>query len=124
MKRKPTGGTAVIGKPKANQPPPRVERVPVVVAVHPNGFIQVFGPREKLDVRIVNLLAVEPRDEALAEHYAELSLPRRHRAVFLPGGLVAMGNMNDCRTPEQEADRRHDLYIIRQSEAARKDSAA
>lgn len=107
------GGTAVIGKPKANRQQPRVERVPVVVVLHRDGFVQVYGPRDEISVKIVAMLDVAPEGEILAEQYAELALPRRLRPVFVPDNLLAIGSLKDCRTPEQEADRQTELHLVR-----------
>jgi hypothetical protein len=103
----------VVGRPKQRTAKPRVERVPVVIVLHPDGAVQVYGPRDRLDVQVVNMMDVRPEGEVLAERFAELSLPHRHRAVFLPGGLVAMGSTRDCRTPEQEQERLADLALVR-----------
>jgi hypothetical protein len=77
--------------------------VPVTIAIEPDGFLQVFGPPQ-VDVRIIDLLDIDPESRTDAEDYATLQLPRPHRqfafdarhgrGVHMPGRRTVEGELN------------------------------
>jgi hypothetical protein len=89
-----------------------VSTTPVLVAIHSDGYIEVFGERD-IDVRIVNVPAVgSVRGEILAEEFIELNLPPRHRAVYAPG-MIRAAKCGRKVTPQEIADVRTSLQLLR-----------
>lgn len=90
----------------------RPRPVAVLVAIHADGFTEVFGERD-IDVRIVNVPAVDSvRGEILAEEFIELNLPPRHRAIYAPGNVRA-AKCGRKVTPQEIAEVRENLRLIR-----------
>ncbi len=94
-------------------PPPPTPRVPVVVAVEPDGFLRVFAP-EHVDVRCVGLLDVFPENRTDAEEYAMLSLPARHKPFAFDARHVRGCYMPSPRTAEEEWNRITDVCLLRE----------
>jgi len=81
------------------------------VAVHSDGFIEVFG--SDIDVRVVDVPhGGSARCERLAEQWIETTLPPRHRSVYFPGNVRAQ-HMPRVITPREIADTLLELALIR-----------
>jgi hypothetical protein len=77
--------------------PPR--RQAVLIAVHPDGFLEAFGAKS-VDVRFVRLPVANGRvNEILAEQCFELMLPPRYRELWRRDLLRASGTSQPL-TPE------------------------
>ena len=97
-------------------PPLRVESVPILVLLHPDGFVEVYGHRN-VDVHIATLVAMQSaQGQILAEEYLELNMPPRHRAIYAPG-MIRAAKMNRIITPSDLADVRDDLAILRTADS-------
>ena len=71
----------------------RPKRQAVVVAAHPDGFVEIFA-NQNIDVRIVRIPVAHTRaGEILAEQCAELMLPRRYRDLWRRDHLRAVGTI-------------------------------
>lgn len=91
---------------------PRIESVPVLVVLHPDGFVECFGYHH-VDVRVVIMPAMDsPSGEAIAEDYLTMMLPPRHRSIYMPGYLRAMGSVRTV-TAQDIADQRMTLALMR-----------
>ncbi|HLA86229.1 MAG TPA: hypothetical protein VJL29_15685 [Thermoguttaceae bacterium] len=104
----------------AGEPEParRPEAVPVVVELHSDGFVQVFGPRHVRPVIVDRFDDSGPPEiqadmATLADLYHELELPRLHRLFYWPVHVLAVG-MVRRRTPEGERRRQESLSMIRE----------
>jgi hypothetical protein len=97
---------------KASTRRPRVQRVPVLVVLHPDGWIEVYG--DDLDVCIMTKLdgGDIPAVEVMAEQYMDLDLPRRFRPLYFPVKLRATGQC-ERRTPAAELQRLRELRLVR-----------
>jgi len=113
------GGSAVLSAPGAPHPAPRSERVLVLIVVHADGYVQVFGERDKVNVHVANALRIEPHEEILAEAFLDCTLPARYRALHLPRNLLAVAHVGDCRTAEAEQRRRWAVDFARACAALR-----
>ena len=90
----------------------RVERAPVLVSLHPDGYVEVHADRH-VDVHIAIVPAMRTKaGEILAEEYVELNLPPRYRRLFAPG-MVRAAKMNRVVTPHDIADVIDDLAVVR-----------
>ena len=68
--------------PCHGSPPPRPERVPVLVEIASDGFLRIHAP-ENVDVRIVHrLTTTTPENATLDEERLSRRLPQRHREVY------------------------------------------
>lgn len=80
--------------------PMRQQSTPVLVAIHPDGFVEVFG-QKNVDAVIVNVPAVGSKQgEILAEEFVEMNIPYRHREIFVPG-LVRAAKVGRVVTPAE-----------------------
>ncbi len=59
------------------------KRESVLIVAHADGYVEAFA-RKNVDVRIVQMPSVAPRNEPLAEQYLEENLPQRYRKVYFP----------------------------------------
>jgi len=61
---------------------PKVQREPVLILLHSDGYVEVYGPNH-VDVvtRIVPKMET-PKGEILAEEWVEKSLPIRYRKLY------------------------------------------
>lgn len=85
---------------------------PVLVAIHSDGYIEVFGDRD-IDVRIVNVPAVDSvRGEILAEEFIETNLPPRHRAIYAPGKVRA-AKLGRKVAPQEIAETKNNIALLR-----------
>lgn len=69
---------------------PSGQRVKVLVVLHDDGFVEVFG-RDDVDVKVVNLPSLPVRGEAKAEEWLDLTLPKPYKDVHWPGMSRATG---------------------------------
>jgi hypothetical protein len=106
---KPQHGTAVI--PTGDRPAPRAARLPVLIALHPDGWCEVYGDREQVNVHIGLVLATEQPEELLALDYFERMLPLRFRDTYTPVNLIASG-LCERRTAADELARRTRLDFL------------
>ena len=90
--------------PCYGSPPPRPQRVPVVVTVEPDGFLRVYAP-DHVDVRIVGLLDVLPENRTDAEAYAILRLPVPHKEIAFDARCNRGVFLPSPRTVEEELER-------------------
>jgi hypothetical protein len=86
--------------------------VHVLVVVHPDGYLEVFGNRQRVRARVVNALDVLPGTELVAEECLDAQLPAPYRRLHLPGCLVATGSARNCRSVADELDRLGDLRLL------------
>ena len=100
---------------------PKLKRVGVLVVLHPDGFVEVFGDHE-VRVHTVDALAVHAEEEALADLYLNESLPTWARQLHWPGKLRACGQCKQI-SAEDELRRRHDLHMVRGLGEVRRESA-
>ena len=89
----------------------RQPRQPVLVVIHSNGFVQVYGDKSLVDVHI-GIIPSMTSDEGqiLAEQYFELEIPKRHRDVFWPVNLLDTHQVR-TRTPADIAQRETGLAL-------------
>ena len=96
-------------------PPPRpvhfAPRPAVLVSVAPDGFVECYAS-PGVRVAVVERLAVEPADEALAEQYLETTLPAWARDIYQPVDLVATLAPRPA-TPSDELDKVTELAVLR-----------
>jgi hypothetical protein len=77
----------------------RQPSIPVLVAIHSDGFVEVFGDKQ-VDAVVVNVPATgSKRGEVLAEEFIELNIPARHRHIYVPG-LVRAAKLGRVVTPD------------------------
>jgi hypothetical protein len=94
--------------------PPRPEpRVPVVIAIEPDGFLRVFAPAH-VDIRFIGVLDTSPESRTDAEHYAVLQLPRSHRAVAFDARCSRGVYMPSRVTVEDEQERMIARSLLRE----------
>ena len=67
--------------------PPRSKREAVLIALHGDGFVEVFGEKN-VDVKIMNVPHC-PGSEILAEDTFELMLRHRYRQLYWPNKVRA-----------------------------------
>lgn len=85
----------------------RVLRQPMLVLLASDGWVEVYGDWEDVTVVVANKLeTTAPETERLAEDYLDMTLPRKGRAVYSPGNLLAVGQV-ERRTAADESERRH-----------------
>jgi len=93
----------------ANEVRARAPHAPIVIELHSDGFIRVYGevtPQEA-SVVIVNRPWVDTdAGERAADEYVWLQLRGRHRAAYWPGQVIATGQFSRRRPSEIEATRR------------------
>ena len=103
------GGAAVLRPGEKAQPgKARQERERVLVIVEHDGFISVFGDRERLQVHIAHRLACPLQDtkqRLIAEAILEARLPPQFRELFLPANRLATGDVRECLPPDEEVAR-------------------
>jgi len=85
-------------------------REPVLIVCHGDGYVEAFASKT-VDVRIVQLPSVAPRNEPLAEQYLEEALPRRYRALHFPN-LLRAADMVRRVTVADLVKRHFDLAIL------------
>lgn len=80
-----------------NTPRPIGDHHPVVVVLHHDGYIEVFGD-DSIDAQVAVMPHMPTQEgEVLAERYLTKQLPRRHRTVYFPGMLRATGQVETLR---------------------------
>ena len=93
--------------------PRRRARIPVLVVLHSDGWVEVFSLRKRVDVKIVPRLHVTDSSLALdATIYTDFLAGRNHARVHWPKCLVATGQV-EHRTAEQEYGRLIDLWLLK-----------
>ena len=112
---------AVVLRPGEKAQPGRVrqERERVLVIVEHDGFISVFGDRERLQVHIAHRLACPLQDtkqRLIAEAILEARLPPQFRELFLPANRLATGSITECRWADEEIERLEALSWLRELE--------
>jgi hypothetical protein len=89
------------------------ERHPVLITIHADGFVEVFGDRNKVTAHTVVVPKMQSSaGESLAEEYIEAVLPRRYRDIYFPGNLLGR-DMVTTITPGMISNRRWDLAVAR-----------
>ena len=99
--------------PCCGSPSPRPERVPVVVAIEPDGFLRVYAP-DHVDVRIVGLLDVLPENRTDAERYAVLRLPVPHKQIAFDARCTRGVFLPSPRTVDEELERVFALSLVKE----------
>jgi hypothetical protein len=94
---------------KARKPQP--PRHTVLVFVHADGFIEVFGDKS-IDAKIVNVPDC-PGHEAMAEDVAELMMPARYRNLYRADRLIATGVSRKFRPTALRAARQTAVDIAK-----------
>lgn len=84
------------------------KRPQVLIVLHPDGFLEVYG--DPVSVRIENLLSVAPEDERWAIEQLENNRPWLWQR---PLKFIAYGNANDCRTLLDELKRLQELELCK-----------
>ncbi len=100
---------------------PLPQRQKVLVVLHADGFVEVFGERH-VDVHIVNRLHVEDEDASqanLLDAYHEGTMPWCYRQLYWPNKLRAVG-LVEKRTPEKMLDTIWQLSILKGLREARR----
>lgn len=93
--------------------PRRKARIPVLVVLHSDGWVEVFSLPKRVDVKVVQRLHITDAASSLdATIYTDFLAGKRHARVHWPKCLVAVGQVEQ-RTPEQEYDRLIDLMLLR-----------
>ncbi len=93
--------------------PRRRARVPVLIVLHSDGWVEAFSLRKQADVRIVPRLHVtEPTVAVDVDLYTDLLAGRNHARIHWPNHLVATGQVERI-TPAQEHDRLIDMRLLR-----------
>ena len=88
----------------------RPRPVPVLIVVHPDQFIEVYGPDGVRPV-VVNRLD-SCADPLLVDEYLESQIPRSHRGIHLPEYLKGTGNV-ERQTAEDEINRLTRLSLLK-----------
>ena len=107
------------------RPTPRPARVKVLVVLHADGLVEVYGDSH-LDVHCVNRLFVEGERGDLStaiDEYTTAAMPRCYRDLYWPNKLRAAGNVEKI-LPEQAHDTLYQLSILRALWAQRPAPAA
>ena len=79
----------------------------VLIVLHPDGFLEVYG--DPVSVRIENVMSVAPEDERWAIELLENSRPWLWKR---PLKFIAYGNANDSRTLLGELKRQQELELF------------
>lgn len=88
------------------------QRLPVLVVTHSDGYIEVFGD-DRVDAKVMQMPHADGPDEELAaEDWVTQSLPPRHRDIYFPGLIRAMGNVERV-TLSELAGRRAMIGLLR-----------
>lgn len=98
---------------KKSKRPPR-PREKVLVVLHADGFVEVFG-KENIDVHIARRLHVENERgdlSTLLDEYTTATMPRCYRGLYMPNKCREIGNIESI-TPEQALDTLYELSILR-----------
>lgn len=115
MKNK-RGKKVVLRTVGAPEPKRRPATVPIIIELHADGWVEVYGPEQVRPI-IINRFddesppAVSADMATLADFYHELELPRSHRPWYWPVYVLATG-MVRRRTPEGDRRRRENLELI------------
>ena len=94
------------------KPPPRV---PVLVELHADGWVEVYAPKH-VDVRIVQRLDVgdeDAWDAHLQDAIIDINLPKRYREIHVPNLSRAAGQVKK-RTVDDELRRLARLDLLRE----------
>ncbi len=90
----------------------REPTIPVLVAIYCDGFVEVFGDKQ-VDAVVINVPSTgSTRGEILAEQFVELSIPARHRHIYVPG-LVRASKLGRVVTPDEIHKSRLTLAMLR-----------
>lgn len=103
--------TVRLADPAPARPVRLAPRPAVLVTVAPDGFVECYAS-PGVRVAVVERLAVEPADEALAEQYLETTLPAWARDIYQPVDLVATLAPRPA-TPAEELDKVTELAVLR-----------
>ena len=89
----------------------RQPRQPVLVVLHSDGFVQVYGDKSTVDAHIVIMpLQTTNEGQIWAEKYVDMYLPKRHSDVFWPSNLIGTHQVRTV-TSSDLADREHNLRL-------------
>jgi hypothetical protein len=88
-------------------PPPRVD---VLIIASPDGFLEIYGPRQ-VQIHIATRLHVADQEQNQADEYLLLSLPPRIRELYTTAHLRKT-HLIERQTAAMEADRRHNLESL------------
>lgn len=93
---------------------PRKSRTPVLVVVHADGYIGIYGRSDEVSVVVRYAPDVETssRGEIFAEDYIESTLSQTHRDVYYPGSLLTTGQVRSI-LPSEIVRRNDELSISR-----------
>ena len=93
--------------------PRRLRSVPVLVVLHPDNYVEVFGP-DHVQVVVVNRLDSEA-DATLIDQYLEGQIPRAHQAIYFPRNLRGTGLLERITTSSESCrlDALNELREIR-----------
>ena len=93
--------------------PKRKARTPVLVVLHSDGWVEVFGIRKRINVKVVQRLHITDSSSAIdATIYTDILAGKIHSRVHWPKCLVATGQVERI-TAEQEYERLMDLWLLR-----------
>ena len=79
----------------------------VLIVIHPDGFVEVFG--DSVSVRVENVLRTGPAHERDAIELLEDSRPWLWKR---PLKLLKFANVQDCRDPADELERQQKLELV------------
>lgn len=85
----------------------RFPHSPVVVELHADGFVAVYGETDpqSVSVKVVNRVKTNSNHaDRLAEDLVGITLRGKHRAVYFPGNVIATGQV-EAKDPDQIAER-------------------
>jgi hypothetical protein len=106
--------------PPAPARPPRPPRSKVLVVLHPDGWIEVYGD-DHVDARVVQRLDIgdeTPATATLLDEYIIGAVPRCYRSLYFANKLRATGTVEKV-TPEQQLDTIYKLSMLRGLRAMR-----
>ena len=102
------GGAVVLRPDGATPGRARPEREPVLVVLESDGWVEVYGNRERLRVHVANRLGCpveSTQQRLLTEEILELRLPAWAKELYVPSNRLAVGDVRDCRWPDEEVAR-------------------
>lgn len=88
------------------------QRQPVLVLVHSDHFVEVFGPRN-IDVKVLDFPKVNTDSAViLAAQYIDLTIPMNYREIYWPDCRRAM-HMPRVVTPSSIVATQRDIDLLR-----------
>lgn len=103
---------------------PRPPKQPVLVILHSDGYVQVYGDRKLVDCHVAIMPQMtSDKGQMLAEQILELELPLRYKQIYWPGNLIGTHQVR-TRTLDDIAQTEWELQFCRVLSAIGQDARA